>query len=112
MKKFKYILSILGCATQLSAQVPILNSNPSATQKVIYLDFDGQAVTGTAWNTTFNTPTINAIAPSLNSAAITQIWNRISEDYRPFDVNVTTDVAKFNAALSTRRIRMIFTPSK
>jgi PKD repeat protein len=111
MKKFKYILSILGCATQLSAQVPILNSNPSATQKVIYLDFDGQAVTGTAWNTTFNTPTINAIAPSLNSAAITQIWNRISEDYRPFDVNVTTDVAKFNAALSTRRIRMIFTPT-
>lgn len=89
----------------------MLNSNPAAVHKVLYLDFDGQQVYGTAWNTAFSTPTINALPSTLSSAVITEIWKRVSEDYRPFDVNVTTDVAKFNAATPTLRMRIVVTPS-
>jgi hypothetical protein len=35
----------------------------------------------------------------------------ISEDYRPFNLNVTTDLAVFNAAPKNRRMRCIFTPT-
>ena len=113
MKIMKNIISLVAILFigNASAQIPLLNSNPSATQKVIYLDFDGQVVTGTPWNTQFNIATINAAAAALNSVAITQIWNRVSEDYRPFDVNVTTDLAMFNNAIPTRRIRVVLTPT-
>ena len=110
MKNIISLVAILFIA-KASAQIPLLNSDPSATQKVIYLDFDGQVVTGTPWNTQFNIATINAAAAALNSVAITQIWNRVSEDYRPFDVNVTTDLAMFNNAIPTRRIRVVLTPT-
>ena len=39
--------------------VPILHSNPSATQK-IFLDFDGQVVSGTNWNQYNNNNPIHA----------------------------------------------------
>lgn len=92
------------------SQVPLLNSNPGVSNKVIYLDFDGQKVTGTGWN---SGNTINAAASNAlnNSNSIRQIWNRVSEDYRPFNVNVTTDSVRFNNAHPTSRIRVIFTPT-
>lgn len=112
MKRFLYsLIFTLGVASFFLAQTPILNSNPSAIHKVIYLDFDGETVIGTAWNSSTNTPTITALPSGLSAAAKTQIWQRMSEDYRPFDVNVTTDVAKFNAADPTRRMRVVITPS-
>src|SRR5437660_11220824 len=78
------------------AQIPVLNSNPNAG-KVIYLDFDGQVVTGTSWN---SGNTINAAASTLTSSPtnMTTVWKRVTEDYYPFDVNVTTDSAVFNSA--------------
>ena len=90
------------------AQIPTLNSNPASTGKVIYLDFDGQKVVGTMWN---GGAVINAQPSSATPAAIRQIWNRVSEDYRPFDVNVTTDSVRFNNAMPNRRIRVVFTPT-
>jgi hypothetical protein len=90
------------------SQIPILNSNPAATNKVIYLDFDGQKVVGTSWN---GGNQINAQPSTVSSAAMQNIWKRVSEDYRPFDVNVTTDSTKFNNAQTTRRMRIIFTPT-
>lgn len=112
MKRILAFLIIL-CATHniVHAQIPILNSNPAVVHKVLYLDFDGQAVYGTAWNTTYSTPTINALPSTLSPAVMTDIWRRVSEDYRPFDVNVTTDVNKFNAATPTLRMRIVITPS-
>ncbi len=106
-------LLIFFCAMHnfVFAQIPILNSNPTVVHKVLYLDFDGQAVYGTAWNTTYSTPTINALPSTLSPAVMTEIWKRVSEDYRPFDVNVTTDVNKFNAATPTLRMRIVITPS-
>ena len=76
-----------------------LHSRPGAT-KVIYLDFDGHTTTATPWNSSFtlgadiNTPAFSTDAdPALSDAelaAIQSIWQRVAEDYAPFDVDVTT----------------------
>ncbi len=74
-----------------------LHSLPSAT-KVIYLDFNGQVVTGTAWNSNGNTLTFDAYSfegdASFTNNELEQlqrIWARVAEDFAPFNVNVTTE---------------------
>jgi hypothetical protein len=42
---------------------------------------------------------------------ITEIFNRVSEDYRPFNINITTDSTVFLAAPLNQRIRIIITPT-
>ena len=92
-----------------SSNVPELNSLPGATA-VIYLDMDGQVVSGTQWN---GGATINALGvdTTFTSAQMTEIWQRVSEDYAPFKVNVTTSEAAYLAAPTNRRIRCIITPT-
>jgi len=110
MKKHLLILPVLLAFTNLCfSQIPLLNSSPSETTRVIYLDFDGEVVTGTSWNSSFSVTTINAVASTMSNANIITIWKRVSEDFRPFRVNITTDVAKFNAATPTSRMRVIIT---
>lgn len=104
--KILFILSLVVNACY--GQIPILNSYPSITNKVIYLDFDGQVVTGTSWN---SGNTVNALPSTMSNANIILIWKRISEDYRPFDVNITTDSLRFNSAPPNRRIRVVVTPT-
>jgi hypothetical protein len=87
--------------------LPTLSSYPSATA-TIYLDFDGQTVTSAGWNG--GVSLVCAAAP-LNDAQITEIFNRVSEDYRPFNVNITTNEAVFLAAPLMQRIRVIVTPT-
>jgi hypothetical protein len=94
-------------AVNAKAQVPLLNSYPSATA-VILLDFDGHTVSNTSWN--WNGPIVCG-ASGLNSTQITEVFNRVAEDYRPFNVNITTDETKFNAAPLNRRMRVICTVS-
>ena len=84
-----------------------LNSYTSATA-TIYLDFDGEEVNSPVWN---NGGTINCAASNLTAAQITEIFNRVSEDYRPFNINITTDIALFVAAPFDKRIRVIVTPT-
>lgn len=96
-----FVLSSLS----IYAQVPIYNSLPSA-QAVILLDFDGHKVQGTSWNTS---GPINCDGSNLELSKITEIYNRIAEDYSPFNVNITTDEAKYNAAPTKQRMRVIFT---
>jgi hypothetical protein len=93
------------CTQWSNAQVPVFNSYPSASA-VLFLDFDGHRVAGTSWNA--NGP-INCGATTLNTAQMTEVINRIAEDYRPFDLNVTTDSVKFLAAPLNKRMRVIFT---
>lgn len=90
------------------AQIPVLNSDASITDKVLYLDFDGETVSGTNWD---SGNTINALPSTLSNAAMIQVWKRVSEDYWPFEVNVTTEAAKFNAANANSRMRIIVTPT-
>ena len=94
-----------GLCTRLQAQVPVMSSHPSASS-VIFLDFDGHSVTGSGFNV-FGP--INCGASGLEDAKIIEIFNRVAEDYRPFNLNVTTDSTKFLAAPVNRRIRVILT---
>jgi hypothetical protein len=89
------------------AQVPVFSSFPSA-QAVLLLDFDGHIVNGTSWNA--NGP-INCGPSNLNNTQITEVYNRVAEDYRPFNINVTTDEAKYLAAPAAKRMRAILTIS-
>src|SRR6187399_2562106 len=98
------LIALLLCSAMIAkAQVPVFNSYPSASA-VIFLDFDGHNVTGTNWN---YMPVIQCDPSGLDDAKITQIFNRVSEDYRPFNINVTTDSTKYWAAPATKRMRVI-----
>lgn len=89
------------------AQVPLYNSYPSASATV-FIDFDGQYVQGTSWN--WSGP-LSLNPSNLSTAQMTEIFNRVSEDYRPFNVNITTDSTKYWAAPATKRVRVILTTS-
>ena len=90
-----------------SSAIYHLQSLPGAVA-VAYLDFDGEVSTTTYWN---GGVTIDAQPGNFTETDITNIFNLVSEDYRPFKVNITTDLAIFNAAPVNRRMRCIFTPT-
>ncbi|HSU28859.1 MAG TPA: T9SS type A sorting domain-containing protein [Chitinophagaceae bacterium] len=102
-----FIVLALAGAVSAKSQVPVLSSYPSANG-VVFLDFDGHTVSGTSWNTS---GPIVCGASGLNNSQIQTVFDRIAEDYRPFDVNVTTDSTKYLAAPANKRIRVIVTVS-
>ncbi len=104
-KTFAILLFTLLSASAYS--IPKLNSFVNA-KATIFLDFDGHTVTNSVWNG--GMPIVCAAAP-LTDEQITEIFNRVSEDYRPFDINITTDSIKFLSAPISKRIRIIITPS-
>ena len=92
-----------------NAAIPSLNSRPEASA-TLYLDFDGETVTDVNWNGGL---TVNALPPSFNSSdSIERIWKNVSEDFAPFNVNVTTGLAIYTAAQQGKRMRVIVTPTK
>lgn len=107
-------------STTLAAEVPAgvdvfkLHSNPGAVN-VVYLDFDGHVIVGTAWNGTTNTsftarPYDLDNAPSSFSEAekanIAEVWRRVVEDYAPFNIDVTTELP---ASFGSRTGRVLIT---
>jgi hypothetical protein len=95
----------------VAAAPPGLQSLPGATA-VLYLDFDGQTVTNTLFNLYNNNGNPIVAAPSLLSESeIIEVWKLMSEDFRPFNLNVTTDERVFNNAPIVSRQRVIFTPT-
>ncbi|TDW47985.1 putative secreted protein (Por secretion system target) [Flavobacterium sp. 270] len=85
-----------------------LQSLPGAAGCVM-LDFDGYNMpAGNLWN---NGNAINAAASGMSDADVQQHWEVVSEDYRPFNVNVTTNEAVFNSYPRNRRIRVVVTPT-
>jgi len=93
--------------TVSAAAVTDLQSLPGANG-VILLDFDGQYVTSAYWN---NGNPINAAASTLSDAQREEVWELVSEDYRPFKLNITTSEAVYNTYPANRRMRCIFTPT-
>jgi len=84
-----------------NSQTFALHSRPGSN-RVIYLDFNGYVTSGTAWNSNFtggqpinSAPfSIDGDPNSFNQQeqdAIQYIWQRVAEDYAPFDVDVTTE---------------------
>ena len=78
-----------------------LHSRPGAT-RVVFLDFDGHVIFGTAWNASSGISTYSALPFDIESPAnsafnsdelnrIHEIWHRVAEDYAPFDIDVTTE---------------------
>lgn len=77
-----------------------LHSRPGA-KRIIYLDFNGHTAAGTAWNSSYGIAEIVSPAYDLDGdpgtfsttelERIQYIWQRVSEDFAPFDVDVTTE---------------------
>jgi len=90
------------------SQTFALHSNPGA-KRVIYLDFDGHTLTGTAWNTgtvpttlgcpAWDTDGNPAIFGDVERTKIQSVWRRMAEDYAPFAVDVTTEAPPESAIL-------------
>jgi hypothetical protein len=87
--------------------LPELQSLPGANG-VILLDFDGQYVVSSYWNS--GNP-INAAPSTLNDEQQREAWEMISEDFRPFNLNITNSEAVYNSYPANRRMRCIFTPT-
>jgi len=88
-----------------NSQTFLLHSKPGS-QRTIYIDFDGATVSNTLWNRaesqgglglangTYGGFSLDANAASFNDAelaTIQTVWQRVAEDYAPFDVDVTTE---------------------
>ncbi len=101
----------------------VLHSRPGSN-RVIYLDFDGHDYSGSGWTygpgvaepysqdgdpTTFN---------DSERATIQSIWQRIAEDYAPFDIDVTTQdpgagaIRRDSSSDLTYGTRLVVTPTK
>lgn len=85
-----------------------LQSLPGANA-VVFLDFDGYNMpAGTGWN---NGNPINAAPSGMSDAAVQEAWEVISEDFRPYNINITTNEAVYNSYAVNRRQRCVFTPT-
>lgn len=78
----------------------LLNSKPGSS-RTIYLDFDGHTTSGSSWNANYTSGADIVSAPfdvdgspttfnTTEQDIIQMTWQRMAEDYAPFDVNVTT----------------------
>jgi hypothetical protein len=80
-------------------QTFLLHSRPGA-QRTIYLDFDGAVIENTAWNGGGGAITaqpfdsngqVDTNFSDEELERIQYIWQRVAEDYAPFDIDVTTE---------------------
>lgn len=98
--------------------VPIFHSFPGSPN-VIYLNFVGALITGTAWNdfygfssfaaqpyipAAYNPNRLPGFPPAVQNA-IAGIWGRVAEDYAPWQIDVTTEAP--SAYTSTTLVALI-----
>ena len=107
MKKFftSLIFTTTILVSHNAFSVPILNSYPAAAA-TIFLDFDGHYLQSSVWN---NGDPIALAASAMTEAQITEAFYRAAEDFRPFNINITTDSTVFSAAPYNKRMRIIIT---
>ena len=95
----------------MPAQFPLadtfkLHSLASATKR-IYLDFNGHTTNDPAWNkgVAFTTPAYSIDGtPAFSDTElqnIQEIWTRVSEDFSPFEVDVTTEEPSLQDLMNT-----------
>jgi len=84
--------------------MPELESFPGAPG-VLYLDFDGENVSGGSWGT------VNATPSGLTNTEIEEVFYIVSEDYAPFNINVTTKRSVYDNANQFSRQMVIFNNS-
>ena len=81
---------------------PILNSRLGAVA-VLFMDFDGANVNDPDWGR------INAPESPLTAVQRADVFRRVKDDFLAFNINVTTDKAKYAAAPVGSRMRCIVT---
>ncbi len=105
--------------TPSEAQLRLLQSKPLAN-KVLYLNYWGGTLSGTRWNAVYNggaSIAYTAYSFDGNTASFSTTdrylmwlgWRETVEDYAPFDVNITTDQAVYDATPSADRSMVIAT---
>ncbi|MFZ0596394.1 MAG: zinc-dependent metalloprotease family protein, partial [Flavobacterium sp.] len=95
-------------ATAIAPALLKLQSLPGAAGCIL-LDYDGHYMpAGNMWN---NGNPINAAPSGMSDADIQHNWEIVSEDYRPFNLNVTTSEDVFNTYPKNRRMRVVVTPT-
>jgi hypothetical protein len=109
----------------LPANVFDLHSRPTSS-RVIYLDFDGHSAADPAWasigfpsivSAPFDIDGIPTSFSAAEQSLIYEVWQRVAEDYRPFDVNITTRDPGVGGIRRTSNVdaaygqRVVITPS-
>lgn len=79
---------------------PVFHSKPDS-DCVVYLDFNGHVISDTAWNHAYGQGEYDAHVFDIDGdpttfndaeqSSIKLVWERVAEDYAPFDVDVTTE---------------------
>ncbi|MBC7450522.1 MAG: discoidin domain-containing protein [Cytophagales bacterium] len=82
-----------------------LQSYPSATC-VVLLDFDGHNLPAGRWG-----DPVNAAASPMSPDEIYEAWQIASEDFSPFNLNITTNESVYFNAPANMRMRIIITPT-
>ncbi|WP_207782840.1 Ig-like domain-containing protein [Phytoactinopolyspora limicola] len=67
---------------------PEEGSRPGA-KHTIYIDFGPTTIEGTLWNSEFGVDAFQVSEYQVSDAVKAEVWERIAQDYAPFDVNVT-----------------------
>ncbi len=78
----------------------VFHSRPGSTN-VLYINFAGETVSGTSWNTSLGRTSIPATTFSTDGdfttfsdaeqLAVKRVWQRVAEDYAAFNIDVTTE---------------------
>ncbi|HEY8400576.1 MAG TPA: Ig-like domain-containing protein, partial [Cytophagaceae bacterium] len=85
-----------------------LQSYPGA-KAVVYIDFDG-GMSGQRWANSYNNGIPFYLPPAnMSSENEYTVWQVMSEDFKPFDINITTDSTVFHQYPTNRRQRIIVT---
>ncbi|QDV17128.1 hypothetical protein Pan153_17630 [Gimesia panareensis] len=115
---------IAGEAPPFSVSDTFNLSSLAGANHTIYLDFNGHTTTGTLWNETYAsgssivTPAYDidgnvAVFSTFEHEVMQRIWQRVAEDFAPFNVNVTTvespasDLIKSNASDTRWGVRVV-----
>jgi uncharacterized protein (TIGR02145 family) len=106
MKKALVFLFSILCTGSVLAQTPVLNSNLSSSY-VLLIDPDGYTDNSGWWGG----GSVVAASAGYSVAQVTEVFTRVAEDFRPFDLNVTTDESVFLAVPVSNRQRVVLTPS-
>ncbi|MEO2267265.1 DUF4214 domain-containing protein [Pseudoalteromonas sp. YIC-656] len=113
-------VSVAGASIPLTlANLKNLESRPGAS-KVLYINNWGGVLSGTAWNDNFNDSNdipydpydIDGNTTSFSAEELYRIWlawKEAAEDYAPFDLNVTTSQAVYDATPIVNRSQIIAT---
>ncbi len=90
------------------SDIMYLQSLPGAAGCLL-LDFDGHTVpAGSGWNS--GNPIV-ALPSGMNDNEILEAWELVAEDFRPFNINITTNEAVFNQYPQNKRRRCVITPT-